>query len=86
MRRFGPVFAVSVMLTAVAAAMWGAATDWTVTHAEPTATALDRPAAIAVSVIAALCWSAWARGRGADRERMLLIRTLSRTVPMRRVQ
>lgn len=84
MRRFSSVFVISVALTAAALAMWGLAADWTVAHVRPDMRSLDGWGAITVSAVAALCWYSCAH-RCADRDRSALIRTLSRTIPMRRV-
>ena len=84
MSEFRRMLAVSISVTVMAAALWGLATDWTVTHEERTAVSLDRPAAAALLVIAAMCWvHLWEAAH--DRDKRVLIRTLSRTVPTRRV-
>lgn len=84
MSEFRRMLCVSIIVTAVAAAMWGLAVDWSVRHDERTAMPLDRAGATAAIVLAGICWVQLWRAVH-DRDRSVLIRTLSRTVPMRRI-
>lgn len=85
-----PVLIASVIVSALAAASLAAFADLAVTHRNPTAMTLDRPAAVILSVSACLCWLTCRRDAREhrrelrDRDRTILIRALSRTAPMPR--
>jgi uncharacterized membrane protein YhiD involved in acid resistance len=92
MPQFRLLLFISISLTTAAAALWGAAADWTVAGAEPRALTLARAAAVAITGLAGLSWGVRVllralrqrddRQRGEYRRReAVLIRMAERTPP-----
>lgn len=82
--RHKAVLAASVTSTALAAVLWSAAAVAALRHDGPPGLSVLLTGAGTSAVIAAGCWLHLWRAL-ADRDRALLIRTLARTVPLRRV-
>lgn len=94
MPHFRPILIASISLTAAAAGMWGTAFDLTARGADLRTVILVPPAAVTLSVLAALLWlNRWQAGRDdrraeqdrdraeQDRDKAVLIRTLADVAP-----
>jgi hypothetical protein len=79
MQQFRPILVVSIIFTAIAAVMWGA-----VIRTGPRVPPVDLTGAGTAAVIAGMCWLALWRAR-VDRDKTVLVKTLARTLPLRRV-
>jgi hypothetical protein len=84
MRQYWSIRLMAKVITGAASLSWGKAISglW-VWPMSARAWGVNLAAGITLGVIAALCWYASAH-RCADADRSALIRTLSRTVPLRR--
>ena len=87
-RRIQPIFIATVVISIFAVASAAVFADLAVTHRDPTALVLDRPAAIVLGIAACLCWLTCRRDardrrrEERDRDRTILIKSLARTLPM----
>ena len=87
MPQFRPILLVSISFTAAAAALWATAFDLTARGADLRTVILVPPAAVTLSVLAALLWlNRWQAGRDdrraeQDRDKALLIKTLAAVAP-----